>query len=203
MGGCSSTTEGKYEDKHDNTETQKYVGPLTPEEIHLLQTSWNDGVQADAQQKAGLVMFVHLFKQYPEVEDIFSNFVGLVSNAVTAQKKQNVDILETLQGTDEEGYKNLAAHGLVVMMLFHKIITNLDKPGVISQLIARTAHTHRFFAGFESKHFLLMEEPFLIAVKGAIGEEKFNEELHTVYKKAISWLLHALKEHNDGNKVVS
>ncbi|KAK6182335.1 hypothetical protein SNE40_010045 [Patella caerulea] len=147
--------------------------PLSGRQKFSLTKSWK-AISRNISQ-AGMVMFVSLFEKHEVVRLFFVK-------TLNADVKSLSDLAEN---------KKLQSHVASVMLTIDEAMTTLNDADHLIDMLTHIGETHVRFAGFLPEWFLLIEEPFLVAVKDTLGE-RYTLSMEDNYRKAIRFILDTL-----------
>ncbi|ESO86856.1 hypothetical protein LOTGIDRAFT_128580, partial [Lottia gigantea] len=99
--------------------------------------------------------------------------------------------------------EKLKGHVAAVMLTIDEAITTLNDADQVIDTLTHIGATHVRFSGFKPEWFLLIKEPFLVAVKDTLGE-RYTASMESNYRKAIRFILETLiKGYENGSAVAN
>ncbi|XP_076464737.1 uncharacterized protein LOC143296596 [Babylonia areolata] len=147
--------------------------PLTGRQIYLIKRSWK-GISRNM-SATGINMFLSLFEKN---ESLIRFFSGLQSYRTLAELRASSVLEQHVSG---------------VMLTVDEAITNLDDADYVLSMLRNVGQTHIRFQGFDPNVFLLLKEPFLLAVRDTLGD-RFSASMEDIYGKAVTFILSTLVE---------
>ncbi|XP_054713212.1 neuroglobin-like [Uloborus diversus] len=153
--------------------------PLTVRQKFSISKSWK--AIARAMEQTGVIMFIKLFEDNEDILHLFESFKHLKSRE------------------EREESEELREHATKVMETLDESIMSLDNVDHCIDYLHNIGRTHRKIKGFKSEYFWKMEEPFLAAVKEVL-EDRYTENMESIYKTTIHFILQTVVEGFDGTQ---
>ncbi|CAG5115168.1 unnamed protein product [Candidula unifasciata] len=142
--------------------------PLTAMQIFKLKKNWK-GVKRRLDD-TGVEMLIRLFRLEPSTQAQFRDI-------------RHLDTEEQLRTSEE-----LEKHGGAMMASLDEIVNNIENVDEALEKMSQVAQQHRQIQGFTAEQFLLMEQPFLDAIR-IILEDRFTDNMDTIYRILIKFIL--------------
>ncbi|KAF7488020.1 Neuroglobin [Sarcoptes scabiei] len=147
--------------------------PLTVRQKFNLSKSWK-GISREMEM-TGVLMFVKLFEETPEILNLFTKFQELKT------KDSQMKSME------------LAEHATKVMTNLDEMINSLDDMDYFFRHLHSLGKYHRRIPGFHKDNFLKLEKPFIEAVKEVL-QERYTENMANIYNIIIKLILQTISE---------
>ncbi|KAH9417465.1 neuroglobin-like [Dermatophagoides pteronyssinus] len=165
----------------DPFETEENIGnktfdprlPLTVKQKFNLSKSWK-GISREMEM-TGVLMFVKLFEETPDILNLFTKFQEL---------KTKDSQLKSME---------LAEHATKVMANLDEMINGLDDMDYFFHHLHNLGKFHRKIPGFQKENFLKLEKPFIEAVKEVL-QERYTDNMANIYNIIIKLILQTVAE---------
>ncbi|BFZ11641.1 hypothetical protein BsWGS_14680 [Bradybaena similaris] len=145
--------------------------PLTAMQIFKLKKNWK-GVKRRLDD-TGVEMLIRLFRLEPSTQAQFRD----IRHLETEEKLRNSEDMEK--------------HGGKMMASLDDIVNNIENVDNALDKISQLAQQHREFPGFTADQFMLMEQPFLDAMR-IILDDRYTDNMDTIYRILIKFILEHL-----------
>ncbi|XP_060071855.1 globin-5-like [Ylistrum balloti] len=156
--------------------------PLDPRQVFKLKKSWK-GIKR-CMESTGVEMFIRMFRSNTDIKRLFAKFGHLK----TEEEMRMDDILEK--------------HATTVMATVDEAMNNIDNVDFVLTLLKHRGNYHKKIPGFTSELFWAIEIPFLEAVKITLGD-RYSENMDTIYKITIKFVLQTMVDGYDTSNAVS
>lgn len=165
MGCYESKGHRIFDFKNKNFSKKNSPPTLTEKQRSLLITSWQR--LKDDVEKVGVVTFMKLFDNHPEVQDAFLPF-------------------KQLSQQDMEQSAVLRSHALRVMGTVDKCISRLNRPERMRELMGELGHRHINYNAKE-EFIEMVGQQFVFAIQPHL-QDIWSEELHTAWKQLFHFM---------------